>query len=51
MKNIVFKYCTDENTRRYIDVLPALVDKYNNSFLRSITMKALEVAIKNKLQV
>lgn len=51
MKNIVFKYCTDESTRRYIDVLPALVDKYNNSFLRSITMKALEVDIKNKPQV
>ena len=29
MKNIMWKYFTANNTQKYIDVLPSMVDKYN----------------------
>lgn len=51
MKNIIFKYFTKDNTRRYIDVLPDLVNKYNSFFQRSIKMNLLEVDVRNKTQV
>ena len=31
LKNKIYKYLTDRSTMRYIDVLPKLVDSYNNS--------------------
>ena len=38
MKNIVWKYFTANNTQKYIDVLPSMVDKYNSTSHRSIKM-------------
>ena len=36
MKNIMWKYFTANNTQKYIDVLPSMVEKYNNAYHRSI---------------
>lgn len=43
MKSIMFKYFTRHNTRKYIDILPDLVRRYNNSFHRSIKMSPVDV--------
>ena len=51
MKGIMFKYFTKENTRRYIDVMPNLVARYNNSYHRSIKMKPNEVHRGNEAEV
>ena len=34
----MFKYLTNSNTYRYVDVLPSLVDGYNATYHRSIKM-------------
>ena len=39
MKNIMWKYFTANNTQKYIDVLPSMVKKYNNTYHRSIKLK------------
>jgi len=39
IKRIMFKYFTANNTRRYIDVLPDIIHKYNNTYHRSIKCK------------
>ena len=36
MKNIMWKYFTANNTQKYIDVLPSMVERYNNTYHRSI---------------
>ena len=36
MKNIMWKYFTANNMQKYIDVLPSMVEKYNNTYPRSI---------------
>ena len=38
IKNIRCKYCTANNTQKYIDVLPSVVKKYNNIYHRSIKL-------------
>ena len=38
MKNIMWKYFTANNTQKYIDVLPSMVGKYNNTYHRSIKL-------------
>ena len=38
MKNIMWKYFTANNTQKYIDVLPSMVDKYNSTYHRSIKL-------------
>ena len=38
MKNIMWKYFTANNTQKYIDVLPTMVDKYNSTYHRSIKL-------------
>ena len=48
MKSIMFKYFTKHDTKKYIDILPELVAKYNNSFHRSIKMKPSEVDVGNE---
>ena len=30
LRNLINKYCTSHKTTRYIDVLPKLIDNYNN---------------------
>ena len=37
MKNM-WKYFTANNTQKYIDVLPSMVEKYNNTYHRSIKL-------------
>ena len=51
MKSIMFKYFTKKNTRKYIDVLQDLVDRYNNSYHRSIKMCPSDVNKANESQV
>ena len=36
IKRIMWKYFTANNTAKYIDVLPSLIEKYNNTYHRSI---------------
>ena len=36
IKRIMWKYFTANNTTKYIDVLPSLIEKYNNTYHRSI---------------
>ena len=38
IKNIMWKYFTANNTQKYIDVLPNMVEKYNNTYHRSIKL-------------
>ena len=38
----MWKYFTANNSYKYIDILPALVEKYNNSYHRSIKCKPVE---------
>ena len=38
MKNIMWKYFTANNTQKYIDVLPSIVEKYNYTYHRSIKL-------------
>ena len=42
MKNKMYKYFTANMTRTYIDVLPEMVTKYNNTYHRSIKMTPVE---------
>ena len=39
MKNIMWKYFTANNTQKYIDVLQSMVEKYSNTYHRSIKLK------------
>ena len=39
MRNIMWKYFTANNTKKYIDVLPGMVEKYNITYHRSIKLK------------
>ena len=43
MKNITWKYFTANNTQRYINVLPVMVEKYNSTYHRSIKLSTLEI--------
>ena len=38
MKNIMWKYIKANNTHKYIDTLPSMVEKYNNTYHRSIKL-------------
>ena len=42
IKTDMWKYFTANNSYKYIDILPALVEKYNNSYHRSIKCKPVE---------
>ena len=39
MKNIMWKYFTVNNTQKYIDVQPGMVEKYNSTYRRSTELK------------
>ena len=52
MKEKMFKYFTDYKTNRYIDVLPDLVEDYNNTVHSSTKLTPVEASKKeNKLKV
>ena len=38
MKNMMWKYFTANDTQKYIDVLPSMVEKHNNTYHRSIKL-------------
>ena len=48
MKEKMWKYFTDNNTYRYIDILPDLVEDYNNTVHTSIKMTPIEASKKKK---
>ena len=49
-KNKMWKYFTENKTRKWVDVINLLVENYNNSYQRSIKMTPVEasLAINNK---
>ena len=51
LKTKMWKYFTQNNTRRYVDVLDDLVHSYNNTYHRSIKMNPADVNHQNKQQV
>ena len=51
LKSKIWKHFSKSRKYRYIDVLPSIVDSYNNSYHRSIKMKPSEVNISNIAQV
>ena len=52
MKEKMWKYFTDNNTYNYIDVLPDLVEDYNNTVHSSIKLSPIEASKKkNELTV
>lgn len=51
LKTKMWKYFTMTGRRRYVEVLPQLIDSYNNSVHRTIKMKPLEVNSSNSRQV
>ena len=52
MKEKMFKYFTDNNTNKYIDVLPDLVEDYNNTVHSSTKLTPVEASKKeNELKV
>jgi len=46
MREKMFKYLSANSTRRYIDVLDALTDQYNNTVHSSIRMTPVEASLK-----
>ena len=46
LKTKMWKYFTANNTRKWIDVLPKLVENYNTSYHRSIKMTPNEASLK-----
>lgn len=47
LKERMFRYLTFKNTKRYIDVLPAIVKAYNNTVHTTIKMKPAAVTLYN----
>lgn len=50
-KTKMFKYFTDQNSHRFLDVLDKLVHSYNHTYHRSIKMQPIEVNSENEKQV
>ena len=51
LKGRMYKYFTANNTRRYIDVLPDLVEGYNRAYHRSIRRAPASVTVRNQKEV
>ena len=51
LKTRMWRYFTAHNTRRYLEVLPDLINSYNRSYHRSIKMTPMEVTSENADQV
>lgn len=47
LQSLIYKYLTDRNSKRYIDVLPALVQTYNSRKHRSIGMSPNEAELEH----
>jgi len=48
LKQKMYRYFIAKRTRRYVDVLPDLVQSYNNNHHRSICMASMEVTANNE---
>lgn len=48
IKSKIYRYVTHNNTMRYIDVLPQLVESYNNTFHTGIQSKPIDVNKQNE---
>ena len=48
LKTKMFRYLTNKNTRRYVDVLDDMLHQYNNTYHRSIGMAPVEVDVNNE---
>lgn len=51
LKGRMFKYFSSRGTRKYIDVLPLLVNGYNKSYHRTIKMRPIDVTSSNTAEV
>ena len=47
LKSKMFKYFSSRGTRRYIEILPSLLESYNNSYHRTIRMAPNDVSSEN----
>src|SRR5277367_6111507 len=47
----MYQYFTHKRTRKCIDVLPALIESYNNSYHRSIRMAPNQVNASNEMLI
>ena len=50
LKQKMYSYFTAKRARRYVDVLPDLIDSYNNTYHRTIGMAPSEVTTDNEDQ-
>ena len=46
LKNVTWKHFTANTTNKYLDVLPSVLEKYNNTFHRTIKMTPKEASQK-----
>ena len=51
LKSRMYRYFTSANSAKYLSILQALVKGYNESFHRSIGMKASEVTLESASDV
>ena len=51
LKLRLYRYFTAANTTEYVDILPSLVQRYNEDVHRSIGMAPKDVNVKNKAEV
>lgn len=51
LKSKIFKYFTFKNTKRYLDVLPEIVNTYNKTVHRSTKYRPVDVNLDNKSSV
>ena len=51
IKSIIWKYFTDKNTQKWIEVLPKIVNNYNSTYHRTIKMAPNDVSFENREKV
>ena len=51
LKGLMFKFFTKNETRKYVDVLQDIVNRYNNGFHRSIKTTPASVTKENELNI
>ena len=51
LKNRMYKYFTANNTKKWINVLPKLVNNYNNTVHRSIKKKPINVKKRDQIEI
>ena len=51
LKSRLYQYFTAANTTQYLDILPSLVQRYNEDVHRSIGMAPNNVNVKNEAEV